>query len=147
MKDRGYLVKKGGFWLQGRFLRSEVSRLVNDLQIKVAHPSQLASELSGGNQQKVVLGKWLMTNPDLLILDEPTRGIDVGARADFYRIIDHLVAGGIGVLLVSSEMPEIIALSDRVLVMSHGRIVKELGRGDATEEAILGATEVGAVVG
>ncbi|MCL2464007.1 MAG: sugar ABC transporter ATP-binding protein, partial [Micrococcales bacterium] len=103
----GDVAKKSHVWLDRRFLRSEVSRLIDELQIKVAHPGQLASELSGGNQQKVVLGKWLMTAPDLLILDEPTRGIDVGARADFYRIIDSLVAAGLGILVVSSELPEV----------------------------------------
>lgn len=142
-----HVAKKGSFWLRRRQLQSRVDRTVDELQIKISHPGQLASELSGGNQQKVVLGKWLMTGPDLLILDEPTRGIDVGARADFYRIIDRLVAQGLGVLVVSSEMPEVIALSDRVLVMSHGRLVTELTRGEATEESILNATEVGVVVG
>lgn len=139
-----YLAKRGGFWVRGKHLKSEVARLVAELQIKINGSWQLGSELSGGNQQKVVLGKWLMAKPDLLILDEPTRGIDVGARAEFYRIIDELVAHGIGVLVVSSEMNEVIALSDRVLVMSKGRIVAELPRGEATEESILGYTEVGA---
>ena len=77
-----------------------------------------------------------------MLLDEPTRGVDVGARADFYRIIDALVAEGMAVLMVSSELPEVLALSDRVLVMSGGRIVRELARDEATEEAVLGATDV-----
>ena len=89
---------------------------------------ELVSKLSGGNQQKVVLARWLARQPMLLILDEPTRGIDIGAKAEIYRLIDELAASGIGVILISSEMPELIGLADRVLVMADGRITAELAR-------------------
>ena len=95
--------------------------------------------LSGGNQQKVVLGKWLVHKPaaEVVILDEPTRGVDVGAKHEIYNLIDQLVAQGSGVLLISSELPELISMSDRVLVMSAGRLVGELERGEFSEERIL----------
>ena len=92
--------------------------------------------MSGGNQQKVVLGKWLSTEPSLLILDEPTRGIDVGAKAEIRQKIDALAADGMAILLVSSELPEIMGMSDRILVMRNGCIVAEFARADFTEEAI-----------
>ena len=95
--------------------------------------------LSGGNQQKVVLGKWLVRKPsaEVVVLDEPTRGVDVGAKYEIYNLIDALVARGSGVVLISSELPEVIAMSDRVLVMSAGNIVGELKRGELSEERIL----------
>ena len=95
--------------------------------------------LSGGNQQKVVLGKWLVRKPaaEVVVLDEPTRGVDVGAKYEIYNLIDELVARGSGVVLISSELPEVIAMSDRVLVMSAGNIVGELERGELSEERIL----------
>lgn len=122
--------------------RQQTQGLVKDLLIKVGGIDLPTLSLSGGNQQKVVLAKWLNTSPRLLLLDEPTRGVDVGARADFYRIIDRLVGDGMAVLMVSSELPEVLALSDRVLVMSGGRLVREFARGEATEEAVLSATDV-----
>lgn len=100
----------------------------------IEQPTRL---LSGGNQQKVALGKWLDTRPAVLILDEPTRGVDVGARADIYRLIDALLAEGAAVLMISSEMEEILGMSDRVLVMHEGRIAGELARSDADEESIM----------
>jgi ABC-type sugar transport system ATPase subunit len=96
----------------------------------------LVSALSGGNQQKVVLGKWLNTNPAVLILDEPTRGIDVGAKAEIRNRIDALAAEGMGILLISSELPEIIGMSDRILVMRENRIAREFSRGEFSEESI-----------
>ena len=97
----------------------------------------------GGNQQKVVLAKWLATQPKILILDEPTRGIDVGAKAEVHRIISDLAQRGVAILLISSELPEILALSDRVLVMHEGRVKKVLARAEATQEAIMGAALAG----
>ena len=138
------LAKGGGFWPNRKRLDRQVTEKMQELGIKAGGPWLDASSLSGGNQQKVVLAKWLLAGPSLLILDEPTRGIDVGARAEFYRIIDTLVADGMAILMVSSEMQEVIALADRVLVMSGGRIVTELARDEVTEEKILAATEVGA---
>ncbi|WP_069366549.1 sugar ABC transporter ATP-binding protein [Salisediminibacterium beveridgei] len=93
--------------------------------------------LSGGNQQKVVLSKWLMTNPKVLILDEPTRGIDVGAKQEIYKLINELTAQGVGVIMISSELPELLGMSDRVLVMSDYRVTGELPRVEANQEAIL----------
>jgi len=114
-------------------------KAIRDLQIKVDTREQKAMNLSGGNQQKVVIGKWLATKPRVLILDEPTRGIDVGAKAEVHRIISELADAGVGILLISSEMPEILALSDRVLVMHDGTLTAEMARDDATQEAIMRA--------
>jgi L-arabinose transport system ATP-binding protein len=94
-------------------------------------------KLSGGNQQKVVLARWLAVKPKVLILDEPTRGIDVGAKAEIYNLIDELANQGIGIILISSEMPEILGLADRIYVMQNGRITGELSGETATEEEVL----------
>ena len=101
--------------------------------------TQTAKALSGGNQQKVVIAKWLLYNPKVFIMDEPTRGIDVGAKFEIYSIIDQLAASGSGVLFISSELEELVGMCDRILVMSRGEIFGEFLRGDFTEEAILHA--------
>jgi L-arabinose transport system ATP-binding protein len=124
------------------FLRRAAQRLVageqvERMRIKISSLDQLVAELSGGNQQKVVLGRWLARAPRVLILDEPTRGIDVGAKAEIYRLIAQLAANGIAILFISSELPELIGLSDRILVMAAGRIVGELQRAEATEQRVL----------
>ena len=93
--------------------------------------------LSGGNQQKVVLSKWLFTDPQILILDEPTRGIDVGAKFEIYTIMKDLAEQGRGILMISSEMPELLGMCDRIYVMNEGRIVGELGREEASQERIM----------
>ena len=109
---------------------------------------QPARDLSGGNQQKVVLAKWLATRPRVLILDEPTRGIDVGAKAEVHRLIGELAAQGLAILMISSELPEILAMSDRVLTMREGRLVASFERGEATQERVMAAaTGYGAAVG
>lgn len=108
-----------------------------DLNIKCPGVYQKTVNLSGGNQQKVVLAKWLFTNPELLILDEPTRGIDVGAKYEIYSLIDALAAEGRAVLMISSEMPELLGLCDRIYVMNEGRMVGELPRAQASQEAIM----------
>ena len=95
--------------------------------------------LSGGNQQKVVLSKWLAAEPRILILDEPTHGVDVGTKADVHRTISHLAAQGLTILMISSELPEILGMSDRVLVMREGRLVAELPRAEATQERVIAA--------
>jgi ABC-type sugar transport system ATPase subunit len=105
--------------------------------IKLADPAHTVRSLSGGNQQKVVLAKWLAAEPAVLLLDEPTRGIDVGTKAELYEIIRELSKTGIATIIVSSDLPELLALSDRVLVMSGGRVVGELGAAEATEERVL----------
>jgi rhamnose transport system ATP-binding protein len=109
------------------------------LQLKYGRMSNAVSTLSGGNQQKVVLGKWLARQPSLLIIDEPTRGIDVGTRSEVHRILDGLVADGLAVLMISSELPEVLGLADRILVLHEGRLAAELDGAGATEENVMRA--------
>jgi len=109
------------------------------LRIRSSGIFQETVNLSGGNQQKVVLSKWLFSDPDVLILDEPTRGIDVGAKYEIYTIINQLAADGKGVLMISSEMPELLGTCDRIYVMNEGRIVAELPKGEASQETIMRA--------
>lgn len=110
---------------------------VDQLQIKTPHLEQVARFLSGGNQQKIVLGKWLALKPRLLMLDEPTRGIDVGAKREIYRLMEKLAGEGIAILFVSSEMEEILGMADRALVMHEGAIAGELNRSELCEETIM----------
>ncbi len=110
---------------------------VKKLKTKCSSVSQLVGNLSGGNQQKVLLGKWMFAEPEVLILDEPTRGIDVGAKYEIYCIINQLVAEGKSVLLISSEMPELIGMCDRIYIMNEGKIVGEVAQKDATQETIM----------
>ena len=118
--------------------RTAFEAYVDSLKIKVSSVSQQVGNLSGGNQQKVVLAKWLQRNADILIFDEPTRGIDVGAKYEIYLLINQLVAAGKSVLLISSELSEVIGMSDRILVMREGRIQGEIENGQGTtQEAIL----------
>jgi L-arabinose transport system ATP-binding protein len=117
--------------------RSIVSGFVKKLQVRTPSLEQEVGKLSGGNQQKVVLARWLAAKPKVLILDEPTRGIDVGAKAEIYHLIDELANQGLGIMFISSELPEILGLSDRVYVMQNGRITGELNGADASEEKIL----------
>ena len=107
------------------------------LNINPLDPMYITNNLSGGNQQKVVLAKWLATNVKVLIFDEPTKGVDVGAKAEIYKIMEDVVAAGKSVIMVSSELPEVIGMSDRVLIMREGRLVKELERNELTEEKVL----------
>ena len=109
------------------------------LNIRSSGVQQAVVNLSGGNQQKVVLAKWLFSEPELLILDEPTRGIDVGAKYEIYTIIDALASQGKGILMISSEMPELLGLCDRIVVMNEGRFVAQFGAGEATQERIMRA--------
>ena len=114
-------------------------KMVGELNIKVGEPFNAVSSLSGGNQQKVLLSKWIFAKPDVLILDEPTRGIDVGAKYEIYCLINKLVAQGKGVLIISSELPEILGMCDRIYVMNEGRIVAEMPREKASQESIMNA--------
>jgi ABC-type sugar transport system ATPase subunit len=98
---------------------------------------QLVSALSGGNQQKVVISKWLASKPRVLILDEPTRGIDIGAKVEVHRIISELAASGLAIILISSDLPEVLAMSDRLIVMHEGRVTAELSRAEATQERVM----------
>jgi len=117
------------------------------LQVKAAGLDQAAAALSGGNQQKVVLSKWLATNPKVLILDEPTRGIDIGTKAEVHRIVSHLAAEGMAIILISSELPEVLAMSDRVLVIHEGRLTGEFVRGHADQETVMFAATGQQLVG
>ena len=108
--------------LQRRPMRARVEKIVRELSVRPAGIDRDVAALSGGNQQKVVLAKWLLAQARVLILDEPTRGVDVGARRDIYELIGRLAEGGMAILLISSDLPEVLGLSDRVLVMREGRI-------------------------
>jgi ribose transport system ATP-binding protein len=125
--------------LQPRRERELAGQFVERLAVKTPSLDQRVRNLSGGNQQKVVLAKWLATRPKVLLLDEPTRGIDVNAKKEIYTIINELARSGLGVVMVSSELPEILAIADRILVMAEGRLTAEFARGAATEEAVLKA--------
>jgi rhamnose transport system ATP-binding protein len=110
-----------------------------NLQIKARGPRQAVGQLSGGNQQKVVLAKMLARKPKVLLMDEPTRGIDVGTKAEVHRLLSDLAGRGIAILMISSELPEVLGMADRVLVMHEGRITAQLDRADATPEAVMHA--------
>ena len=112
-------------------------RFIDKMAIKASSQDQLAINLSGGTQQKVVLSKWLATEPKVLIFDEPTRGIDVGAKVEIYRMINDLAKTGVAILMVSSELPEILGMSDRIMVIARGRLRGFLTRAEATEEKIM----------
>jgi len=114
-----------------------VSDYVQRLRIKTPSISQTVENLSGGNQQKVLVGKWLMTQPKIMILDEPTRGIDVGAKVEIYNLINELKKNGIAIIMISSELPEILGICDRILVMHEGRITGCLEDNEATQEKIM----------
>jgi len=126
-------------WLRSRSERALAQHWIDALAIKAEGPAQAVQSLSGGNQQKVVLAKWLARKPAVLILDEPTKGIDVGAKAAVHQVMSEFAGAGHGVILISSELPEIIAMSDRVLVMRRGRLRGEFTRADATPSALLRA--------
>jgi ribose transport system ATP-binding protein len=117
--------------------QSDTAEMVSSLAIKTPNEQQSVQFLSGGNQQKVVIGKWLALKPKLLLLDEPTRGIDVGAKEEIYRLMESLAAEGMAILFVSSEMEEIIGMSDRTLVMHEGRLVGQLSKTELSEESIM----------
>lgn len=107
------------------------------MNVKTPSYDQLVMNLSGGNQQKVVLCKWLMSNPNVLILDEPTRGIDVGAKAEIYKIMNDLAKKGVAIIMISSEMPEILGVADRIVVLREGNLSGEISGEDATQEQLI----------
>jgi len=129
----------------GSFLTSQTRETIaakksmQDLRVKANSPLTVAGTLSGGNQQKVVLGKWLLTKPKVLFLDEPTRGIDVGAKQEIYAYINELAKNGLAIVMVSSELPEVLGLSDRVLVLHEGKLTGEFSRNEATAERVMAA--------
>lgn len=122
-----------------RALTQQVSDLTVRLRVRTPSLNQQVRNLSGGNQQKVIIARWLALQPKVLILDEPTRGVDVGAKADIHALIRELAAQGMAILMISSELPEILAVSDRILVMREGRITAELNRAEATQDRIMQA--------
>jgi ABC-type sugar transport system ATPase subunit len=126
-----------GGWVNRPALRGTAQEYVDKLNIRTPHLRQKAMYLSGGNQQKVVVAKWLASNPKVLIMDEPTRGIDVGAKAEVHALMSQLAQAGMGIIMISSELPEILGMSDRILVMSEGRAVALLDRKEATQEKIM----------
>jgi ABC-type sugar transport system ATPase subunit len=129
-------VARFGF-LSLRRERAVAADLAHELGVRTPSIEQAVENLSGGNQQKVVIAKWLATSPRILILDEPTRGIDVGAKAEVHALMSRLVEQGVSILMISSELPEILGMSDRILVMRQGRITGEFTREQASQEAIL----------
>jgi ABC-type sugar transport system ATPase subunit len=118
------------------FELAAVRSAISGMQIRAHSPRVAVATLSGGNQQKVVLGKWLATRPKVLMLDEPTRGVDVGAKAEIYRLLGDAAKQGLGILVSSSEIPELRTLCDRIIVMFRGRVAASLGRDEATEARI-----------
>lgn len=129
--------RKAFGWMKREAIRKEAEERVAELNIKTPGVNQIVKFLSGGNQQKVVIGKWLTRDCDILMIDEPTRGIDVGAKAEIYKLLDDLVSQGKSIIMISSELPEVLRMSHRVLVMCEGRITGELSREEATQEAIM----------
>jgi erythritol transport system ATP-binding protein len=132
-----------GILLNAKLEKSATESQIKNLSIRVADPQQLISSLSGGNQQKVVVAKGLLTEPKVLLLDEPTRGIDVGSKSEIFEIMYELAERGFGVIFVSSELKEVLAMADRILVMSKGKITGEFTRSEATEEKLVVASSIG----
>lgn len=132
----GSFLRPGG-WMNTARIREQAEDMVSRLKVKTPHVDQEVKFLSGGNQQKVVIGKWLTRDCDILIFDEPTRGIDVGAKSEIYRLLNDLAAQGKSIIMISSELPEILRMSHRILVMCEGRITGELDHEEATQESIM----------
>lgn len=132
----GNFVRPWG-WMSTARIREQAEEIVSRLKVKTPHVDQEVKYLSGGNQQKVVIGKWLTRDCDILIFDEPTRGIDVGAKSEIYRLLNDLTAQGKSIIMISSELPEILRMSHRILVMCEGRITGELEHEEATQESIM----------
>ena len=114
----------------------ECDEIIRLMQIKISDINQRIDSLSGGNQQKVIIGRWAMMNSRILIMDEPTRGIDVGAKSEIHSLMNEFTKNGVSIILISSEMPEILAMSDRILVMREGKIVFRCDRDEANQELI-----------
>ncbi len=129
-----------GFYLSTRKEKAAVIQMINKLTIKAASPQALITSLSGGNQQKVVVARNLLTAPKVLLMDEPTRGIDIGAKADMFKLMSQLAAEGLGIVFVSSELREVLAIADRILVLAKGRVTGEFTHDEATEQALVTAS-------
>jgi inositol transport system ATP-binding protein len=124
-------------FLNERRLRTACEAMSRKLRVKAPNLNERIKNLSGGNQQKVLIGRWLLTEPRILILDEPTRGIDVGAKAEIHRLVTELARQGVAIVMISSELPEVLGMSDRVMVMHEGRVTGLLGRQDATQVKVM----------
>ena len=130
-------LKKWWLILSRQKEKSLADNYISQLGIKTSSNKKLAKNLSGGNQQKIVIGKWLATHPQILLLDEPTRGIDINAKIEIYKLMRSLATQGMGIIMVSSEMPEILAVSDRVMVLAEGELTITIPIEEATESLIL----------
>jgi methyl-galactoside transport system ATP-binding protein len=128
---------KKGFWLSDKKMKTDTDWVIQSMRVKTPSQETKIRALSGGNQQKVIIGRWLLTNPDVLLLDEPTRGIDVGAKYEIYQLIINLANDNKAVIMVSSEMPELLGVCDRIMVMSGGRVAGTVDAKTATQEEIL----------
>jgi inositol transport system ATP-binding protein len=133
LQDR--FVKYG--FVQEKGITAACTKMSDTLRVKTPNMEERVENLSGGNQQKVLIGRWLLTNPKILILDEPTRGIDVGAKAEIHRLVSQLAKQGVAVIMISSEMPEVLGMSDRVMVMHEGRVTGFLDRAEATQVKVM----------
>jgi ABC-type sugar transport system ATPase subunit len=133
---------RGGL-LDPRREEALVAGPIRDTGVRTPGLRAAITGLSGGNQQKCIIGRWLLTKPAILLLDDPTRGIDVGAKAELYQLIDRLCREGLGVLLTSSELPELLTLADRIVVLAEGRLTAEFSRAEATEQRIMQAATGG----
>jgi ABC-type sugar transport system ATPase subunit len=129
--------KGRGFFKQRAASAGNAKRMIERLAIRCSSPRQLVNNLSGGNQQKVALAKWLLSGARILVLDEPTRGVDVGARQELYRIIKELAAEGVAIVIVSSDLPEILTICERVIVMHEGKITGELKSSELSEDKVM----------
>jgi rhamnose transport system ATP-binding protein len=128
-----------GFFVSAQAERDVADKWTKVLQTKFENINDPVERLSGGNQQKVVLAKWLATEPKLLIVDEPTRGIDVGTKAEVHKLLSQKAQEGLAVLMISSELPEVLGMADRIFVMREGHIVREFSRAEATSESVIAA--------
>jgi ABC-type sugar transport system ATPase subunit len=126
-----------GWFIDERREEALVEEFRRQLSIRMVSPDQPVGLLSGGNQQKVVLARWLALRPKLLIVDEPTRGIDVSSKVEVHNLLIEMAKAGIAVIVISSELPEILAISDRIVTMREGRVTGEIARGDATQEILM----------
>ena len=129
--------RRAGFFISDKARRNDTDRMIERLAVKTASRNTQIRTLSGGNQQKVILARWLLTTPTILLLDEPTRGIDVGAKYEIYQLMEELAADGRSILMVSSELPELLGVCHRIYVMSGGEITGEVDATTATQEQIM----------
>ena len=131
------IIKKNFFAISSKEELEMAKQAIEKVDIRPADPEKQVGLMSGGNQQKISLGKWLVADSKLVIFDEPTRGVDVGAKVEVYNLINKLLEDGVGVIMISSELPEVLGMSDRILVMQEGTLMGELTRDEATQEKIM----------